>query len=59
MDFRSFCYNMWMAHKDELIEWEKRLPEYDSSEYFKRYKWMLKSMYRQTDGNLDFLEKIK
>jgi len=50
---------MWMAHKDELLDWEGRTPDYDSAEYFRRYKWMLKSLYTQTGGNLDFLEKIK
>lgn len=50
MGFKQFCYDMWLAHKDEVFEWEKRLPDYNCQEYFARYKWMLKKMFKEQES---------
>ena len=36
-----------MEHKDELFLWEKRFPEYDSTYYFRKHRWMLKKMFKE------------
>lgn len=46
-DFRCFIQRKWMEHKDELMRWEKRRPEYDQNYYFRKHKWMLKRMYQE------------
>ena len=45
--FRVWCNEMWMSHKDELFVWEQKLPEYDSTYYFRKHRWMLKKMFQQ------------
>ena len=45
--FRLFLIEKWMQHKDELMVWEKRLPEYDDKYYFQKHKWMLRKMFRE------------
>jgi hypothetical protein len=42
--FRWWCSEKWMEHRDELFLWEKRFPEYDSTYYFRKHRWMLKKM---------------
>jgi len=59
MTFRTFCYEMWLIHKDECLVWNKQLPDYDSTAYFNRYKWMLRALYKNSHGSIEFLEKIK
>ena len=44
--FRLFLSEMWMQHKDEILVWEKRLPEYDSTYYFRKHRWLLKEMFK-------------
>lgn len=46
--FRHFLWNKWFEHKDELMMWEKKDPEYDSTYYFRKHKWMLRKMYRES-----------
>lgn len=45
--FRLFLGEKWMQHKDELMVWENRLPEYNAEYYFKKHKWMLRKMFRE------------
>jgi|TARA_R110000782_G_scaffold64580_1_gene131579 hypothetical protein len=45
--FRWWCSEKWMEHKDELFLWEKRFPEYDSTYYFRKHRWMLKKMFKE------------
>lgn len=45
--FRLFCTQKWFEHKDEILAWTgKPLTEYDSDYYFRKHRWMLKSMYK-------------
>ena len=52
-EFRQFVYDKWYEHKDELLMWEKRLPQYDSSYYFKQHKWFLKNLFRELKKEVD------
>jgi len=45
--FRNFCIEMWFNHKDELLEWEKQLPQYDSNYYFRKHRWFLKEIFKK------------
>jgi len=45
--FRWWCSEKWMEHRDELFLWEKRFPEYDSTYYFRKHRWMLKKMFKE------------
>ena len=46
-EFRSWCNEKWMEHKDELFQWENKFPEYDSTYYFRKHRWMLKKMFQE------------
>jgi len=46
-NFRAFCTEMWYKHRDEILEWERRLPQYNSSYYFRQHRWFLKNAYKQ------------
>lgn len=46
-EFRSFCWEKWYEHKDELLIWEKKFPEYDSTYYFRKHRWLLKRMFKE------------
>ena len=46
-EFRIWLQEKWFEHKDELMLWEKRLPEYDDKYYFRKHKWMLRKMFRE------------
>ena len=46
-EFRSWCTEKWMEHKDEVYIWEKKFPEYDSTYYFRKHRWMLKKMFQE------------
>lgn len=46
-EFRWWCSEKWMEHKDELFLWEKKFPEYDSTYYFQKHRWMLKKMFQE------------
>jgi len=52
-EFRQFVYDKWYEHKDELLIWEKRLPQYDAKYYFKQHKWFLKNLYRELQKEVD------
>jgi hypothetical protein len=44
--FRHWVQLKWYEHKDELFAWEKREPDETSKQYFIRYRWMLKALYK-------------
>jgi ssDNA-binding replication factor A large subunit len=46
MSFRSWCYNMWMDHCDEVYAWSGERVKYFSAEYFNKYKWWLRREFR-------------
>lgn len=43
--FRLWCIEKWFEHQDELLVWERKLPEYDSQYYFNKHRWMLRKMF--------------
>lgn len=45
--FRSWCVEKWYQHKDEIMDWERRLPDYDDKHYFQKNKWLLRRMFRE------------
>ena len=45
MNFRTWGYEMWMKHKEELEAYGQPLP-YTSQEYFAKYKYWLKREYK-------------
>lgn len=47
--FRAFVMNKWFEHKDELLVYEKCLPEYDDKYYYRKHRWMLKRMFRKKE----------
>lgn len=45
--FKHFCQEKWYEHKDEILAWTGRsLTEYDDKYYFRKHRWLLKSMYQ-------------
>ena len=44
--FRQFVMDKWLEHKEELMTWERQLPEYDAEYYFNKHKWFLKNIYK-------------
>ena len=44
-EFDLFCYDMYMAMKDEVYEWEKKMPTIQSTEYIEKNKTMLKQEF--------------
>ena len=49
--FRVWLQNKWFEHKDELMLWEKKWPEYDDVYYFRKHKWLLRKMYKEEKSN--------
>lgn len=45
--FRTWCSDKWMEHKDEVFNWENKFPEYDSTYYFRKHRWMLRRMFKE------------
>ena len=52
--FRAWCNEMWMQHKDEIFVWEHKQPEYDSTYYFQKHRWMLKQMFKDQQAKEQF-----
>jgi hypothetical protein len=46
MKFRSFCYEMWYTHCDEVEAYTGSRPDYKAKDYFSKYKWFLKREYK-------------
>lgn len=51
--FRQFVWEKWQEHKDELLQWENRLPEYNEKYYFSKHRWFLKNIYREEQKKVD------
>jgi hypothetical protein len=45
--FRTFVYEKWQEHQEELLAWTRAYPEYNQRYYFIKHRWMLRRMYRQ------------
>jgi hypothetical protein len=45
--FRRWLQEMWYEHCDEILLWSHSKVQYPSSEYFRKYKWWLRAMYRK------------
>ena len=45
--FRLLLREKWFEHKDELLTWTNKFPEYDDNYYFRKHKWLLKKMYKE------------
>ena len=50
--FRFWLVEKWFEHKDELMAWEHKLPEYDDRYYFSKHKWMLRRMYQEENKDV-------
>jgi hypothetical protein len=46
VNFRGWCLLLWQEHQQEVYDWEKKLPDYSSTEYFQKYKWWLKREFK-------------
>jgi hypothetical protein len=44
--FRRFVRDKWEEHKEELLEWEKQLPQYNQQYYFRKHCWFLKRLFK-------------
>lgn len=44
--FRHWLTEKYMQHKDEC-EWWQTIPEKTLQEYFNKYKWWLRTLYRK------------
>lgn len=51
-DFRVWLTEKWHQHKDELLAYESRLPDYDDKYYFRKHRWMLRRMYQEERQNV-------
>ena len=49
--FRAYCIEKWYEYKEEVFNWEKRVVEGPPEEYFQKYKWFLKTKYKQENKN--------
>jgi hypothetical protein len=47
-EFRMFLNDKWYEHEDEIMAWEKRMPQYDREYYWKKHKWLLKNMFKES-----------
>jgi hypothetical protein len=50
MNFRNWCQEMWYQHLDEHMVMGLEMPKYDSTVYFRLYKFWLKREYRHQHG---------
>ena len=46
--FRQFVWEKWQEHKEELMAWERTLPQYDEKYYFAKHKWFLKNIFKES-----------
>ena len=47
--FRRWLSEKWMQHCDEIYDWTGKSPDYPLREYFNRYRWFLKALYRKEE----------
>ena len=50
-EFRMFLQEKWYEHEDEIMVWEKKMPQYDREYYWKKHKWLLKNMFKEQKRN--------
>lgn len=46
-EFRMFCNEKWFEHKDEIFLWTGDTVKYDDKYYFRKHRWLLKSMFKE------------
>jgi hypothetical protein len=46
--FRLWLQNMWYEHREEVLEWTGKEVEYTSEQYFAKYKWFLRTLYKNS-----------
>ena len=44
--FRLFCNEKWYEHRDEVLSWTGQHVQGTSQQYFNKYKWFLKTLYK-------------
>jgi hypothetical protein len=44
--FRVWLQSMWLDHVDEIREWTGSTPSYTAEDYFRSYRWWLRTIYR-------------
>jgi hypothetical protein len=49
--FRRWTYEVWLEHKEEILNYTNQTVAYDGATYFKKYKWWLKTIYKEKYGN--------
>jgi len=49
--FRAWLNSMWLDHKDEVREYTGRDVPYDLRDYFLKYRWWLKTIYKREKQN--------
>lgn len=55
--FRTFCQNKWFEHRDEILDWTGQAVDYDADYYFRKHRWLLKSMFLEQQAQLMTLEQ--
>ena len=58
-EFRSFLNDKWYEHQDEILIWEKKLPQYDREYYWQKHKWLLKNMFKEQKRNNESVEEYR
>jgi hypothetical protein len=43
---RSWVQDKWYDYVEEIMAWEKRIPDLNAQQYFRKYRWMLKTLYK-------------
>lgn len=45
--FRIWLQNQWADHQEEILNWTGRPCDYAPQDYFQKYKWWLKTVYKK------------
>ena len=51
--WKSFVQEIWMKHKDEIMEWEQRQVDYTLQDYYLQHKWFLRRLFRAEGGKVN------
>tara|TARA_B110000305_G_C19461107_1_gene654438 strand:+ start:508 stop:732 length:225 start_codon:yes stop_codon:yes gene_type:complete len=51
--WESFVQEIWMKHKDEIMEWEQRQVDYTLQDYYQQHKWFLRRLFRAEGGKVN------
>lgn len=51
-NFRVWLNRMWLEHKDDVLEHTGRKVDYDLRDYFLKYRWWLKTIYKRETQNV-------